>query len=97
MSIKTVALDIGVYQKLARIKGERESFSKAIERLVDRHLTAHTGSDIASALASAPAPLSAHPRQTCGSQPGHSRHSAALVRGNLRHFEPVEDLRLVPY
>ena len=59
MSIKTVALDIGVYQKLARIKGERESFSKAIERLVDRHLTAHTGSDIASALANAPAPLSA--------------------------------------
>lgn len=59
MSIKTVALDIGVYPKFARIKGERESFSKAIERLVDRHLSAHTGSDITSALANAPAPLSA--------------------------------------
>ena len=57
MSTKTIAVDLRVYQKLARIKGEGESFSKAIERLADRHLIAHTGADVTAALADAPAPL----------------------------------------
>ncbi len=57
MSTKTIAVDLRVYQKLTRIKGESQSFSKVIEGLVDEHLTAHTGADVASALAGAPAPL----------------------------------------
>lgn len=57
MSTKTIAVDLRVYQKLSRIKGEGESFSRVIEGLVDEHLTAHTGADVVSALAGAPAPL----------------------------------------
>ncbi len=57
MSTKTIAVDLRVYQKLTRIKGEGESFSKVIEGLVDVRLTANTGADVASALGGAPAPL----------------------------------------
>ena len=57
MSTKTIAVELSVYQKLSRIKGEGESFSGVIEGLVDQYLTAHTGADIMSALAGAPAPL----------------------------------------
>lgn len=35
MSTKTIALDSKVYTKLSRLKGESESFSKVIDRLVD--------------------------------------------------------------
>ncbi len=57
MSTKTIAVELSVYQKLSRIKGEGESFSGVIEGLVDQRLTAHTGADVMSALAGAPAPL----------------------------------------
>ena len=57
MSTKTIAVELSVYQKLSRIKGEGESFSGVIETLVDQRLTAHTGADIMSALAGGPEPL----------------------------------------
>ena len=57
MSTKTIAVELSVYRKLSRIKGEGESFSGVIEGLVDQCLTAHTGADIMSALAGAPEPL----------------------------------------
>jgi predicted CopG family antitoxin len=46
MSTKTIALDAGVYEKLARLKGESQSFSKLISSLVDRVVTAHTVADV---------------------------------------------------
>ena len=52
VSTKTIAVDLRVYQKLPG-----ESFSRVIEGLVDERLTAHTGADVVSALAGAPAPL----------------------------------------
>lgn len=58
MSTKTIAVDRDVYLKLARIKGEGESFSRALDRLLDSHLKAHTGADILTRLRDAPAPLS---------------------------------------
>lgn len=58
MSSKTIAVDLMVYQKLARVKKEGESFSRTIDRLVDRYLSAHTGADILAALNDAPPPLS---------------------------------------
>ena len=57
MSTKTIAVDLKVYQKLARFKAEGESFSRAIDRLVDRYCQAHTGADILAHLDDAPAPL----------------------------------------
>ena len=58
MSTKTIAVDREVYLKLARIKGEGESFSRALDRLLDSHLKAHTGADILTRLRDAPPPLS---------------------------------------
>ena len=58
MSTKTIALDLKVYQKLARMKSEGESFSRTIDRLVDRYPKAHTGADIIAGLDNAPPPLS---------------------------------------
>lgn len=58
MSSKTIAVDLQVYQKLARIKREGESFSRAIDRLADRYLGAHSGADILILLRDAPSPLS---------------------------------------
>ncbi len=46
MSTKTVALDSRVYERLASAKKEGESFSKAIDRLLTKVESAHTGSDI---------------------------------------------------
>lgn len=57
MSTRTIAVELRVYQKLSRIKGEGESFSRVIERLVDRHLVTNTGLDVIAALADAPSPL----------------------------------------
>lgn len=57
MSTKTIAVELSVYQKLSRIKGEGQSFSGVIEGLVDQRLMAHTGADIISALAGAPESL----------------------------------------
>ena len=52
MSSKTIAVDTRVYEKLAGIKREGESFSKAIDRLIDQVGAAHTGRDILRGLAS---------------------------------------------
>lgn len=50
MSTKTIALDSKVYEKLAHIKNESESFSKLIDRLVEQKITSHTGAAILASL-----------------------------------------------
>ena len=50
MSIKTIAVDSGVYLKLAACKASSESFSKAIGRLIANSERAHTGADILASL-----------------------------------------------
>ena len=57
MSTKTIAVNLEVYRRLAGIKAEGESFSRAIDRLLDRHLKAHTGADILANLSDAPPAL----------------------------------------
>ncbi len=52
MSIKNIALKLEVYEKLSRLRGESESFSKAIDRLLREVQTTHTGSDILERLSS---------------------------------------------
>jgi predicted CopG family antitoxin len=46
MSTKTVAIDSEVYDRLANLKRQSESFSKVINRLIDRVVTAHTAADV---------------------------------------------------
>lgn len=46
MSTKTIALDSGVYDRLASLKGRSESFSKVIDRLIAKVVTAHTAADV---------------------------------------------------
>lgn len=46
MSAKTIALESGVYDRLARHKRQSESFSKAIDRLLARVVSAHTVADV---------------------------------------------------
>jgi len=55
MSTKTIALDSRVYQKLAGIRNESESFSKLINRLVEKVTTAHTVTDVLAHLDEYPA------------------------------------------
>ena len=57
MSTRTIAVDSRVYDRLAALKREGESFSKLIDRLLTEVRAAHTGSDILRGL-SALAPLS---------------------------------------
>ncbi len=57
MSTMTIALDSKVYHKLAKLRGEGESFSRVIDRLVEHVMTAHTGAEILANLGAAPAPL----------------------------------------
>ena len=52
MSSKTIAVDTRVYEKLSGVKREGESFSKAINRLIDELGAAHTGRDILQGLSS---------------------------------------------
>jgi predicted CopG family antitoxin len=52
MSTKTVAVDSRVYERLASAKRRGESFSRAIDRLLDEVEAAHTGSDILARLPS---------------------------------------------
>lgn len=56
MSTKTIAVDSQVYNRLAAVKKEGESFSKAIDRLLTEVVAAHTGSDILRGLTFAPLP-----------------------------------------
>jgi predicted CopG family antitoxin len=46
MSTRTIAVDAGVYDRLAGVKRKGESFSKVIDRLLDELGEAHTGRDI---------------------------------------------------
>ena len=46
MSTKNIALNTKVYEKLARFKDESESFSKAVDRLLDHVESEKTGADI---------------------------------------------------
>ena len=51
MSTKTIAVDSGVYARLASAKREGESFSRAIDRLLSEVGAAHTGGEILRGLA----------------------------------------------
>ncbi len=57
MSTKTIAVDLRVYQRLAAVKREGESFSNAIDRILVEVGAAHTGKDILQRLGEV-APLS---------------------------------------
>lgn len=46
MAIKTIAVDAGVYDRLAANKRSGESFSKAIDRLLTDASEANSGADI---------------------------------------------------
>ena len=55
MSTKTIALDSRVYDRLASIKMEGESFSKVIDRLLTEVRAAHSGGDVLDGLRNVPA------------------------------------------
>lgn len=55
MSTKTIAVDSSVYERLAGEKREGESFSRAIDRLLEEVGAAHTGRDILRSLEDIPA------------------------------------------
>lgn len=55
MATRTIALDGTVYDRLAASKRAGESFSKAIDRLLDDAAAANTGADILRRLESFPA------------------------------------------
>ena len=57
MSTKTIAIDARVYERLASVKREGESFSKAIDRLLAEIGSVYTGGEILRGLATF-APLS---------------------------------------
>ena len=59
MNRKTIAVDSIVYEKLVRLKRKGESFSRVINRLIDRHLRSYTGADILAGFSEAPCQLSA--------------------------------------
>ena len=46
MSTKTIALDSDVYDRLANLKRQSESFSRVINRLIERVVTSHTAADV---------------------------------------------------
>jgi predicted CopG family antitoxin len=50
MSTKTIAVDSQVYERLAQAKREGESFSRAIDRILEEVGAAHTGLDVLRAL-----------------------------------------------
>lgn len=50
MSTKTIAVDSQVYERLAQAKREGESFSRAIDRILEQVGAAHTGRDVLRAL-----------------------------------------------
>jgi predicted CopG family antitoxin len=54
MSTKNVALDSKVYSRLASIRRESESFSKAVARLLEEVEGSHTGRDVLARLADMP-------------------------------------------
>jgi predicted CopG family antitoxin len=54
MSTKTIAVESRVYERLAQAKREGESFSKAIDRLLEEVGSAHTGREILRSLQQIP-------------------------------------------
>ena len=54
MSTKNIAVDTRVYEKLARLKGDGESFSKLIDKLVEEGALRHTGTAILDSLSKGP-------------------------------------------
>ena len=57
MATKTIALDSRVYDRLARHRRQSESFSKAIDRLLEEIASAHTVAEVLARLDEQP-PLS---------------------------------------
>ncbi len=74
MSTKNIALNSKVYSKLAQFKEESESFSKAIDRLLSRMESDHTGADILKQLAGL-SPLSKRDSETMLRLVEHNRKS----------------------
>jgi predicted CopG family antitoxin len=83
MSTKTIAVDARVYDKLASVKREGESFSKAIERLIDEVGAACTGRDILRLLAELP-PLPEEDAEVMLSVVADNRRSETWDEHDLR-------------
>jgi len=83
MSSKTIAVDTRVYEKLAGVKREGESFSKAIDRLIDQVGAAHTGRDILQEL-SGVMPLSSDDAQVMLSVVAENRENETWDDHDLR-------------
>ena len=83
MSSKTIAVDARVYEKLAGVKREGESFSKAIDRLIDQVGAAHTGSEILQGL-SGVIPLSCDDAQVMLSVVAENRENETWDDHDLR-------------
>jgi predicted CopG family antitoxin len=83
MSTKTIAVDSRVHERLAAVKGEGESFSKAIDRLLDEAGSASTGAEILRGLQVVPNLLA-----------GDAESMLAVVRENRdQELWPANDLR----
>jgi predicted CopG family antitoxin len=83
MSTKTIAVDSRVYERLAWAKREGESFSKAIDRLLQEVGTAHTGRDLLRALADV-VPLPAEDAEAMLAVVEENRASEAWAAHDLR-------------
>jgi len=83
MSSKTIAVDTRVYEKLSGVKREGESFSKAINRLIDQVGAAYTGRDILQGL-SGVVPLSYDDAQVMLSVVAENRENETWDDHDLR-------------
>ena len=83
MSTKTIAVDTRVYDKLASVKREGESFSKAIDRLIDEVGDASTGRDILRGLSAVP-PLSAEDAKRMLAVVAENRENEPWAEHDLR-------------
>jgi predicted CopG family antitoxin len=83
MSTKTIAIDSRVYDRLAALKREGESFSKLIDRLLTEVRAAHTGSDILQGLATV-APLAYEDSQVFLRIVAENRADERWDEGDLR-------------
>ncbi len=82
MSTKTIAVDSQVYERLAGVKREGESFSRVIDRLLDEVSAAHTGQDILRGLAGIP-PLSGEDAEVMLAVVSESRQSETWADHDL--------------
>ncbi len=83
MSTRTIAVDSEVYDRLAGVKRKGESFSKAIDRLLDEVSAAHTGGDILRGLGELPA-LAEEDARTMLAVVAEDRRSEAWAAHDLR-------------